>query len=75
MLTNYNITNTGADFTITKRTTTWNTNHASKTYGDRPGPLTTGSGTNFVAADGVTARYSRAAGETCWVVRITSGPR
>src|SRR3989442_1464087 len=64
-LANYTITNAGADFTITKRTATWTTNPASKTYGDTdPSPLTTGSGTNFVAADGVSASYSRAAGET-----------
>src|SRR5207249_1482417 len=41
------------------------TNPASKTYGDaEPSPLTTGSGSNFLAADGVSASYSRAAGET-----------
>ena len=38
---------------------------ASKTYGDPdPNPLTTGSGSNFIANDGVSATYSRAAGET-----------
>ena len=64
-LSNYNITNTGADFTINARNATWTTNSNSKTYDDPdPNPLTTGSGTNFVAADGVTATYSRAAGET-----------
>ena len=64
MLTNYIITNDGASFTINKRPATWTTNPASKTYGDAdPVPLTTGSGTNFVAADNVTATYSRAAGE------------
>src|SRR6185369_7080924 len=42
----------------------WTTNANSKTYGDAdPVPLTTGSG-DFLAADGVTATYSRAAGET-----------
>ena len=42
---------------------TWTTNAASKAYGDPdPSPLTTGSGSNFVAADGVTATYSRVAG-------------
>ena len=65
VLSNYNITNAGADFTINARNATWTTNAASKTYGDvDPSPLTTGSGTNFVAADGVTATYTRAAGET-----------
>ena len=64
MLANYIITNDGAEFTIDKRLATWTTNPNSKTYGDAdPVPLTTGSGTNFVAADGVTATYSRVAGE------------
>ena len=55
---------TGAEFTIDKRIATWTTNPNSKTYGDAdPNPLTTGSGTNFVAADDVTATYSRVAGE------------
>ena len=43
---------------------TWTTIAASKTYGDPdPSPLTTGSGTGFLISDGVTATYSRAAGE------------
>jgi hypothetical protein len=63
-LNNYIITNAGAEFTINKRLATWTTNPASKTYGDAdPAGLTTGSGTNFVAADNVTATYSRVAGE------------
>ncbi|MEQ1762737.1 MAG: MBG domain-containing protein [Pyrinomonadaceae bacterium] len=63
-LDNYIITNDGAEFTINKRLATWTTNPASKTYGDLdPSPLTTGSGSNFVPADGVTATYSRVAGE------------
>ena len=38
---------------------------ASKTYGDAdPSPLTTGSGSGFLAADNVTATYSRVPGET-----------
>src|SRR5207247_872074 len=62
-LNNYNITNAGNDFTIDKRDATWTTNANSKTYGDAdPSPLTTGSG-NFLAADGVSATYSRVAGE------------
>ena len=64
MLTNYSITNAGASFTIDTRPATWTTNAASKTYGDAdPVPLTTGSG-DFLAADGVTASYSRDPGET-----------
>ncbi len=64
VLTNYTITNTGASFTINARPATWTTNANSKTYGNSDlNPLTTGSG-NFLVADGVTATYSRAAGET-----------
>src|SRR5207253_5300738 len=64
VLDNYTITNAGASFTINARAATWTTTSNSKTYGDPdPTPLTTGSGT-FLAADGVTASYSRAAGET-----------
>src|SRR5207237_3889000 len=63
-LDNYIITNAGAEFTINKRLATWTTNANSKTYGDGdPVGLTTGSGSNFVAADTVTATYSRVAGE------------
>src|SRR5207249_5439375 len=51
-------------FTVNKRDATWTTNANSKTYGDAdPNPLTTGSGSNFIAADNVTATYSRVAGE------------
>ena len=61
---NYVITNAGAEFTINKRLATWTTDPNSKTYGDGdPAPLTTGTGTNFVPADNVTATYSRVAGE------------
>ena len=39
-------------------------NPNSKTYGDPdPNPVTTGSGSNFVPADNVTATYSRAPGQ------------
>ena len=69
-LDNYTITNAGASFTINKREATWSTSDNSKTYGDPDrSPLTTGSGTNFMAADGVTATYARAAGET-----VAGGP-
>src|SRR5438552_15056094 len=63
VLSNYNITNAGASFTIDKRNATWTTNDNNKTYGD-PDPvgLTTGSGSGFLLADGVTATYSRVAG-------------
>src|SRR5205823_11654506 len=50
--------------TVNKRNATWTTNPNSKTYGDpEPSPVTTGSGTGFLLADGVTATYSRVAGE------------
>src|SRR5207249_7129955 len=59
VLSNYIITNAGADFTITAKAATWTTNSNSKIYGaSEPVPLTTGSG-SFLAADGVTATYSR----------------
>src|SRR5262249_2906383 len=71
VLSNYIITNTGAEFTINKRPATWTTNANSKIYGENdPNPLTTGSGeaqgagTGFVTADNVTATYSRVAGES-----------
>src|SRR5207237_8473635 len=65
LLNNYNTTNAGAKFTINKKNATWTTNPASKTYGDAdPGPLTTGSGSSFLASDGVSASYTRAPGET-----------
>ena len=74
-LDNYIITNDGAEFTINKRLATWTTNSNSKTYGDPdPSPLTTGSGTNFVAADNVTATYARVAGENASPRLITSRP-
>ena len=65
VLSNYSITNAGANFTINPRPATWTTNANSKTYGDAdPNPLTTGGGSGFVVSDGVNASYSRAAGET-----------
>ena len=78
VVANYNITNTGANFTINTRAATWTTNPASKTYGDAdPSPLTTGSG-DFLAADGVTATYTRVAGETVlggpYHITATLGP-
>jgi hypothetical protein len=50
--------------TVNKKDATWTTNPASKTYGDAdPTPLTTGSGSGFLPADGVSATYSRTSGE------------
>src|SRR5204862_4669662 len=64
-LNNYNITNTGAALTINRRDAKIGRAPNSKTYGDAdPAPLTTGSGSNFLAADNVSASYSRAPGES-----------
>ena len=61
---NYNFTFVNGSLTVNKRAATWTTTASSKTYGDAdPSPLTTGSG-NFLVADGVSATYARAAGET-----------
>ncbi|HEV8427413.1 MAG TPA: MBG domain-containing protein [Pyrinomonadaceae bacterium] len=61
---NYNLSFVSNNFEIKKRPATWTTNPASKTYGDPdPSPLTTGSGSNFLVGDGVTATYTRVAGE------------
>ena len=67
MLTNYSITNAGANFTInTRPATLWDDERGEQdVWGPgEPVPLTTGSGRDFLAADGVTATYSRVAGET-----------
>src|SRR5207244_6481324 len=72
-LNNYNITNAGAEFTINKKNATWTTNPASKTYGDAdPSPVTTGSGSSFVAGHGASATYSRVAGENASPPKIRS---
>src|SRR5439155_21219069 len=62
---NYTTATNTASITINKKAATWTTNANSKTYGYAdPSPLTTGSGSGFVAADCVSASYSRAPGET-----------
>src|SRR5205085_291451 len=63
VLSNYQITYNTAEFTIDKKTASVTPNTASKTYGDVD-PALTGALTGFLAADGVTASYSRTAGET-----------
>src|SRR5207253_11402864 len=70
VLSNYAITNVGASFSINTRPATWTTNANSKIYGEvDPNPLTTGSGSNFVATDNVTVTYTRAA-----AVTVLGGP-
>ena len=68
VLGNYNITSNTAAFTINKRAASVTPNAASKTYGDAD-PAFTGTLSEFVAADGVTATYSRTTGET-----VAGGP-
>src|SRR5881396_3861670 len=52
-------------FTIAPKAASVTPNAASKAYGAAdPSPLTTGTLTGFLAADGVTASYSRTTGET-----------
>jgi hypothetical protein len=63
VLSNYSITYNTANFTITPKPASVTPNAASKTYGDAD-PVLTGSLSGFLAADGVTATYSRTAGES-----------
>jgi MBG domain (YGX type) len=62
-LNNYDVTYNTASFTINKRPASVTPNAASKTYSDAD-PALTGTLGGFVAADSVTASYSRTAGET-----------
>jgi hypothetical protein len=72
-LNNYNITNNGADFNINLRVAKWITNPNSKVFANPdPNPLTTGSGVNFLLSDGVSATYSRVAGEAPGPYAITA---
>ena len=67
-LDNYNVTYSTASLTITKANASVTPNAASKTYGAAD-PALTGTLAGFLAADGVTASYSRAVGET-----VAGGP-
>ncbi len=62
-LSNYNITYGTASFSITPKAASVTPNAATKVYGAND-PALTGSLFGFLAADNVTANYSRAAGET-----------
>src|SRR5204862_1181721 len=68
VLGNYNITYNTANFTINKATASVTPDAASKTFGTED-PAFTGTLSGFLAADGVSASYSRAAGET-----VAGGP-
>src|SRR5206468_1596244 len=63
VLGNYEIAYNTANFTIDKKAASVTPNAKSKTYGDAD-PTLTGTLSGFLAGDGVTATYSRAAGET-----------
>lgn len=63
VLTNYNITYNTANFTISQRAASVTPNGANKIFG-APDPPLTGTLVNFVAADNVTATYSRTGGES-----------
>src|SRR5207244_10229726 len=63
VLSNYTITYNTASFTIDPKTASVTPNAASKTYGAAD-PAFTGTLTGFLAGDGVTATYTRTAGET-----------
>src|SRR5207248_2176918 len=63
VLGNYNITSNTALFTIGKATASVTPNAASKTYG-AVDPALSGVLAGFVAADNVTATYTRTTGET-----------
>jgi uncharacterized protein (TIGR02145 family) len=64
---------TPVSLTINRRLATWRTNASHKTYGDMdPIPLTIGTGTNLIEADGITATYNRISGETVGAYHITA---
>src|SRR5207244_12861519 len=62
-LWHYTITYNTADFNIEKKDAAVTPNAANKTYGNAD-PTFTGTLVGFLTADGVTASYSRTAGET-----------
>src|SRR5206468_4063316 len=68
VLSNYSITYNTATFTIDAKAASVTPDAASKIYGAAD-PAFTGTLTGFLAADGVTASYSRTAGET-----VAGGP-
>src|SRR5262249_9747321 len=67
-LGNYNVTHNPANFAINTASASVTPNAASKTYGASD-PTLTGTLTGFLASDGVTATFSRTAGET-----VAGGP-
>ena len=72
---NYTLGNTAAMTTadITARTVSVTPDDAGKVYGDPdPAPLTTGTLTDFIPADGITATYTRVAGEVVGTYTINA---
>jgi hypothetical protein len=63
VLSNYKVTYNAAQFTITPAIASVTPNPATKVYGTAD-PALTGTLAGFLAADGVTATYSRTPGET-----------
>ena len=77
VLSNYSITYNTASFTIDPKPASVTPNAASKIYGDAD-PAFTGTLTGFLAGDGVTATYSRTAGESVagspYIISATLSP-
>src|SRR5206468_1704304 len=75
VLGNYDVTYNTASFTINKATASVTPDAASKTYGAED-PAFTGTLSGFLAADGVTASYSRVSGESVggYAISATLGP-
>src|SRR5439155_16808298 len=72
LLSNYDITYNTASFDITKKAASVTPAAAQhKTYGDAD-PALSGSTSGFLAADGVTASYSRTAGGAVGSYTITA---
>src|SRR5205085_1145519 len=71
VLGNYDITYTTATFTIDKKAASVTPNDASKTYG-AVDPTLTGTLSGFLAADSVSATYSRTVGGTVGTYTISA---
>src|SRR5439155_17415954 len=71
LLSNYDITYSTATFDVTKTAASLPPAEQHKTYGDAD-PALSGSTSGFLVADGVTASYSRTAGETVGTYPISA---
>ncbi|HKP69693.1 MAG TPA: YDG domain-containing protein, partial [Pyrinomonadaceae bacterium] len=62
-----------SEFSITKMPAAWTTNDANRFFGStEPSPVTTGFGSGFFAADGVSATYAREGGSGAGLYHITA---